>query len=78
MGKHRRDPFRNVVEAEFHDENGTRIWVLRLECGHEDVRPVRYVSQGKLSRGGSRHNGAIRSVDDLQPAPKRVRCELCG
>lgn len=51
----------------------TRWWELRLECGHEVERTVRY---SKRPGPAARYSRA-RSGSDVLPAPKRVRCELC-
>lgn len=51
-----------------------RWWELRLSCGHEVERTVRYLpAEHAASRGGTQH----RSGADVAPAPKRVRCEFC-
>jgi len=77
-GRHRKDPFRQVTEAILEDDDKLgRWWCLVLECGHEDTRPVRYVRKAKVSWGGARNKGALRSLDDLVQAPTRVRCDLC-
>lgn len=54
----------------------THWWELHLECGHRTERTVRYGprSDGLPRRvGGTQH----RSMADVLPPPKRVRCEFC-
>jgi hypothetical protein len=52
----------------------TKWFELRLSCGHEVERAVRYRSLGpRASRGGTQH----RSGRDVLPPPRRVRCEHC-
>jgi hypothetical protein len=52
-------------------------WVLHMDvCGHVVERSVRYgphTDGWPAQRGGTQH----RSLDDVLPAPKRVRCEQC-
>jgi hypothetical protein len=53
-----------------------RWWVLVLECGHKTERFVRYGPHKDgwpAQHGGTQH----RSLDDVLPAPKRVRCAEC-
>ncbi len=55
----------------------TRWWVLALECGHQVERTVRYGPHRDgwpVQRGGTQH----RDAADILPAPRRVRCEVCG
>lgn len=54
----------------------TRWWELTLACGHKVERTVRYrplQPRRARQRGGTQH----RSLDDVLPAPRRVRCEFC-
>jgi predicted RNA-binding Zn-ribbon protein involved in translation (DUF1610 family) len=53
----------------------TRWWEVALDCGHHTERIVRYAprADGRTRRGGTQH----RSLDDVLPAPRRVRCEFC-
>lgn len=49
-----------------------RWWELTLSCGHEVERNVRYKPIGN-PRGGTQG----RSLSDVLPAPKRIRCDSC-
>lgn len=53
----------------------TKWWNLKLTCGHEVERTVKYFprSDGFVQRGGTQH----RSRNDVRPPPKKVRCEYC-
>lgn len=55
----------------------TRWWELTLKpCGHVEQRTVRYGPHRDgypRQRGGTQH----RSVADVLPAPKRIRCGQC-
>jgi len=51
-----------------------RWWELKLECGHEVERTVKY----KPVPGGSLANGwHPRPATDALPAPTRARCDYC-
>lgn len=52
----------------------TAWWVLRLECGHQVERVVKYLPAESARVGGTQS----RSITDVRPAPKRVRCEMCA
>jgi hypothetical protein len=75
--------WRAVVNAERRTGRGSmlgpdtsrraRWWELELQCGHKTYRTVRYKPSGNPQRGGTQH----RDINDVLPAPKRVRCELC-
>ena len=49
-------------------------WTLTLEGGHTVKRTVRYWPQPSPQRGGTQH----RSLHDVLPAAKHVRCEQRG
>ncbi len=49
-----------------------RYWHLKLACGHEAIRAVRYRKDARATLGGR------FKLEDALPAPKRVRCEACG
>lgn len=51
----------------------TRWWNLKLECGHEVERTVKYKPAKHPQRGGTQH----RSRSDVLPHPNKVRCEYC-
>lgn len=51
----------------------TAWWELRLSCGHDVCRTVRYTPRPGAHRGGTQH----RRTSDALPPPRRVRCELC-
>jgi hypothetical protein len=57
----------------------SRWWELKLECGHVAERDCRYTAQPDVQpwrrKRGPHHN---RSLSDVLPAPKRVRCWQCG
>lgn len=76
MTAHRKDPYRIVTSAYLNDDHLGRWWGLSLECGHDDVRPVKYVDH-TASRGGYRTK-PVRDVHDVSCAPRRIRCEECG
>lgn len=78
MTAHRKYPYRQVVKAELQDDEFGRCWALVLECGHEDVRGVSYEWRADSKWGGRRQDGCVRSIDEVLPAPKRVRCSQCG
>lgn len=50
----------------------SRWWEMTLECGHPAERAVRYTA----ARTSGRKFGH-RSERDVEPAPRKVRCELC-
>lgn len=55
----------------------TAWWRLRLACGHDTERTVKYgrdPNDPRPGKGRVRH----RSIQDVLPAPKKVRCEQCG
>lgn len=76
MTAHRRDPYRRVVQAKLL-EKPRRWWSLKLECGHDDVRPVKYRLEGRGPRGGNRRAGHVRPVSDVLMAPQKIRCDQC-
>jgi len=76
MTAHRKDPYRRVVAAHLQDGSPGRLWILKLECGHEDARPVKYACRIGVARGGDRRR-PVRSLKDLAPAPQKVMCDLC-
>lgn len=54
----------------------THWWEMTLECGHRTERTVRYGPRTDglpRTRGGTQH----RSLYDVLPHPKRVRCDDC-
>jgi hypothetical protein len=53
----------------------TAWWVLTLACGHVVERTVRYWPRKDWppQHGGSQS----RSLADVKPAPRRVRCDYC-
>jgi hypothetical protein len=56
-----------------------RYWDLRLDCGHEVERRCRY--RPRVGRTPVRGFAAIfsgRSPEDVLPAPKSAKCEVCG
>ena len=77
------DPLRAVAEAVPHVGQGgilspqyfaIRWWELKLECGHEEERTMRFPGSG---RGfGRLHHPP--SLDLAAPPPKRVRCATCA
>lgn len=79
------DPWQDVVEADEEEGRGGllgpdtirrgRWWTLKLACGHEVERTVRYKPSKNARRGGTQWH---RTWDDVLPHPKRVRCEHCG
>lgn len=50
----------------------TAWWEMRLECGHQVERTVRYPPRSTPVPYRRR-----RSLDDALPPPRRVRCEQC-
>lgn len=82
------DPMRKVVKAGRrsgqqglgHSRFAVRWWELQLECGHiveRAARSVRGASRGK--RGFMlMHHPVPDSPENFQPAPARVRCDVCG
>lgn len=52
----------------------TAWWVIAGSCGHRLERTVRYRPEPGASRGGTQH----RSLGDVLPPPRRVRCEQCA
>lgn len=50
----------------------TRWWDALLECGHQQERTVKYAPRPRSA--GLR---AARSLRDVLPPPRRMRCETC-
>jgi hypothetical protein len=83
------DPMRAVTTAVFHEGRVNlffchgrgiygRWWDLTLECGHNVERGVRYepgASNGRRGYARMHHQPPLTAA---LPAPKRVRCEVCG
>jgi len=78
MTAHRKDRFRQVVEAKLCEDHTGRYWFLVLECGHEETRRVMYRKTAKQAGWGGDRTKPVRSLLDIRPAPQRVRCEECG
>ena len=79
MTAHRKDPYRKVIQSILQDDGILgRWWMLDLECGHDDIRRVKYARRAGLTWGGSRHSGPLRPIKDAAPAPVNVMCEECG
>ena len=78
MTAHNKHPVRNVTMATLEEEESAgRFWTLVLACGHEDTRPIRYdPSKNNAGRGGARKK-VVRSLEDVMPAPTKVRCDQC-
>jgi hypothetical protein len=77
---YRMNPLRRVLRSSLLSER-ERKWVLDLECGHQELRPLTYRkldSETKLTQGGARYRGPVRSLDEAKPAPQQIRCESCG
>lgn len=78
MTAHRKHPYRQVLKAELTNDHLGRWWYLILECGHEELRRITYRMACKGIGWGGARKVAIRSIEDIRPAPEKVMCEACG